>query len=58
MFVALQTSLGIWILLPITFFLVLVFFLADNLDRKKYAERVEIMGFTEDTLQEIEEREI
>jgi hypothetical protein len=40
------------------FFLVLVYFLADNLDRKKYAERVEIMEYTEDSLQEILEQEI
>jgi hypothetical protein len=57
-FASLKTPLGIWILLPITFFLVLVYFLADNLDRKKYAERVEIMKYTEDSLQEILEQEI
>jgi hypothetical protein len=57
-FASLKTLLGLWILLPISFFLILIHFLADNLDRKKHSERLEIIEYTEDALQEIEEQEI
>ena len=57
-FAALKTTIGVWILLPVSFFLILVYFLADNLDRKKLTERLEIMRSTEDSLQEVQDQEI
>jgi hypothetical protein len=48
----------IWILLPTALFIILIYFLAYNLDLQKYRERMEIMNYTEQTLNEIREQEI
>lgn len=49
---------NILLLLPVALFLLLIFFLARNLDREKQAERVQIMEYTEATLYEIRDQEI
>ncbi|OLC22814.1 MAG: hypothetical protein AUI60_01280 [Thaumarchaeota archaeon 13_1_40CM_2_39_4] len=49
---------SIILLLPIALFLILIYFLARFLDREKYAERLEIMEYTETSLYEIRMQEI
>lgn len=49
---------NIFILLPIALFVILIYFLADGLDRKKYAERIDIIEYTESTLYDIQQQEI
>lgn len=49
---------NVLILLPVALFIVLIFFLARSLDREKYAERVELMEYTEVSLYEIRSQEI
>jgi hypothetical protein len=43
---------NIWILLPITMFIILIYLLANNLDLQKYAERIDIMNRTDNGLYE------
>lgn len=45
-------------LLPVALFVVLVYFLAEGLDRKKHTERIDIMEYTESALYEIDRQEI
>ena len=45
-------------MLPVGLFLVLIFFLARFLDREKYAERIELMEYTESALYDIRRQEI
>jgi hypothetical protein len=49
---------NIWILLPVTIFIILIYLLATNLDLQKYAERVDIMNRTDNGLYEIRQQEI
>jgi hypothetical protein len=49
---------NILIMLPVGLFLVLIFFLARFLDREKYAERNELMEYTESALYDIRLQEI
>jgi hypothetical protein len=45
-------------LLPMMAFLILIYFLAKTLDIEKYAERLEIMKYSEDTIDEIMRQEL
>lgn len=56
---ALATLLGssILILFPVSLFMILIYFLADALDRKKYQERLQIMNSTKIELDEIARQE-
>jgi hypothetical protein len=47
-----------WIMLPAALFIILIYLLADKLDRQKYAERIDIIGYTEMALFEIRIQEI
>lgn len=55
----LATLLGnsILILFPTALFVLLIYFLADSLDRKKYQERIDIMNRTKKELEEIRRQE-
>jgi hypothetical protein len=55
----LATLLGmsVFILFPVALFVILIFFLADALDRKKYQERVDIMNRTKKEMDEIRRQE-
>jgi hypothetical protein len=46
------------ILLPTALFVILIYFLADGLDRKKYAERMDIIHQTSSALYAIDLREV
>jgi hypothetical protein len=48
---------NIWILLPITIFIILIYLLANNLDLQKYGERTDIMNRTDKGLHEIRQQE-
>lgn len=49
---------NILLLVPVALFVVMVYFLADGLDRKKLAERVDIMMYTQTALYDIARQEI
>ena len=49
---------SILMMLPVGLFLGLIFFLARFLDREKYAERTELMEYTEGALYDIRRQEI
>ena len=56
---ALATFLGtsVFILFPTALFVLLIYFLADGLDRKKYQERIDIMNRTKKELDQIRRQE-
>lgn len=56
---ALATLLGasVFVLLPVALLILLIYFLADALDRKKYQERVDIMNRTKKEIDEIRREE-
>lgn len=56
---ALATLLGasILVLFPVALFIIMIYFLADALDRKKYQERLEIINNTKAELDEIRKQE-
>lgn len=49
---------SILILLPIILFILLIYFLAENIDRKKLAERIDIMEYTQSSIYDIRRQEI
>ena len=46
------------LLLPVTLFVIVMYFLADGLDRKKLSERIDIMEYTESELYLIARQEL
>src|SRR5688572_4612424 len=48
---------SIWILLPVSIFIIVVYLLATALDKQKVGERVDIMNYTEEILEDIKEQE-
>jgi hypothetical protein len=49
---------NILLLLPVILFVIIIYFLADGLDRKKLTERIDIMQYTDFELYLIERQEI
>jgi hypothetical protein len=47
----------IWIMLPVSIFIIIVYLLATALDRQKVEERVQIMKYTDKILEEIKDQE-
>lgn len=46
------------ILLPVILFVIIIYFLANDLDLQKYVERMELMKYTEDSLYELRQQEL
>jgi hypothetical protein len=46
------------ILLPVVLFVVIIYFIAKDLDLQKYAERIELMKYTEDSSYELRQQEL